>query len=150
MWRCKLAAQEVVRQGCWKRIGTGTDTTVWKIPWLPCAENGYLTTIMYPDLANIKVCALMDTQEKKQDVEILSDLFNGRDIQLIQNIPLPLRDTKDSWLWLFDGNGDFTVKSCYRKLVGECSTPDATFWKKLWKLELPGKISFFLWRTCRL
>lgn len=65
MWRNILAAQEVVRQGCWKRIGTGTDTTVWKIPWLPCAENGYLTTIMYLELANIKVCALMDTQEKK-------------------------------------------------------------------------------------
>ena len=41
MWRSILAAQEVVKQGCRRRIGTGTDTTVWHIPWLPCIENGY-------------------------------------------------------------------------------------------------------------
>lgn len=28
--------------------------------------------------------------------------------------------------------------------------PDAGFLRKLWNLQLPGKIQFFIWRTCRL
>lgn len=149
MWRSILAAQNVVKQGCRKSIGTGMDTSVWSMPWLPSIDNGYLTTPMYPELNDIKVCDLMDIQDKKWDDAILHDLFNDRDIQLIQNIPLSSRITMDTWIWLPDEKGEFTVRSCYRSLVGECNTPDATFWKKLWKLELPGKIQFFLWRTAR-
>lgn len=40
---------------------------------------------MHPELVNSKVCDLMDIQEKKWDDEILTDLFNDRDVQLIQN-----------------------------------------------------------------
>lgn len=83
---------------------------------LPLKMDGYLTTTMHPELANIKVCDLMDVQ-KKWDDAILNDLFNDRDVQLIQNIPLSssvFRDTKDTWMWLFDENGEFTVRSCYR------------------------------------
>lgn len=53
-------------------------------------------------------------------------------------------------MWILDGKGEFSVKSCYRQMVEEYATPDATFWRKLWTLELPGKVRFFLWRTCRL
>ncbi|KAL8133146.1 hypothetical protein AgCh_008559 [Apium graveolens] len=31
--------------------------------------------------------------------------------------------------------------------LGESSIPDANFWKKLWNLEMPGKVHFFLWRN---
>lgn len=34
------------------------------------------------------------------------------------------------------------MKNCYRQAVGECSTRDASFWKKLWALELSGKVLF--------
>ncbi|KAL8125037.1 hypothetical protein AgCh_012638 [Apium graveolens] len=150
MWRSIVAAQEVINHGCRRSIGTGMDTYVWKVPWLPATDNGYLTTAMPPELENIKVCDLMDVQERKWDDEILNDLFNERDVQLIQQIPLSSRDIKDNWMWILDGKGEFSVKSCYRRLVGECSTLDASFWKKLWNLELPGKIHLFLWRTLRL
>ncbi|XP_074346272.1 uncharacterized protein LOC141685047 [Apium graveolens] len=150
MWRRILAAQEVVKHGCRRSIGTGRDTFLWKISWLPSAENGYLTTSMNQDLENIKVCDLMEDHQRKWDVDILNDLFNSRDVQLIKNISLPTRDRKDSWLWFFDAKGEFTVKSCYRQLVGESNTSDAGFWKKLWNLDLPGKVHFFLWRTSRL
>lgn len=44
MWRSILSAQEFVKQGCRKRIGNGDSTKVWKVPWLPCTDNGMLTT----------------------------------------------------------------------------------------------------------
>lgn len=149
MWRSIFAAQEVIKQGCRRSIGTGRDTFVWKVPWLPCTENGYLTTSMHQELESLKVCGLMEVHQRKWDNEILNDLFNSRDVQLIKNIPLVSMDKNDSWLWLFDANGEFTVKSCYRQLVGESNMSNAGFWKKLWSLELPGKVRFFLWRTCR-
>ncbi|KAL8146232.1 hypothetical protein AgCh_004104 [Apium graveolens] len=86
------------------RYGYG-ETVIWKVPWLPDRENGYITSEMPSELEDATVMSLM---------------------------------------------GEFSVKSCYRKLVGEYSTPDAGFWKKIWALEVPGKIIFFIWRTCRL
>ena len=149
MWRSIIAAQEVVKQGCRRCIGTGMDTFVWQIPWLPCVEDGFISTSIPNDFPNIKVCDLVNARDNSWDENILNNLFNERDIRLIKQIPLASTDRRDTWMWLFDTKGEFTVKSCYRQLVGECSTPDATFWKKLWHLELPGKVRFFVWRTCR-
>ncbi|XP_074324056.1 uncharacterized protein LOC141660979 [Apium graveolens] len=87
---------------------------------------------------------------RKRDIGILQDMFNERDVQFIQSIPLFDINKEDSWFWIFDSKGDFTVRSSYRNLVGEYSTPDAGFWKKLWELEVPRIILFFLWRTCKL
>ncbi|KAL8094866.1 hypothetical protein AgCh_036398 [Apium graveolens] len=150
MWRSIFTAQEVVKQGCRRKIGTGSDTNVWKIPWLPSKENGFVTTEMPGELENITVYNLMQENDKKWDEEILSDLFNNRDVQLIKQIPISIIERQDSWMWLHDEKGDFTVKSCYRNLVGEYDTTDAGFWRKVWALKIPKKITFFLWRVCKL
>lgn len=46
MWKSILIAQEILKQGCRKRIGNGESTRFWKVPWLPYNENGFLTTNM--------------------------------------------------------------------------------------------------------
>ena len=71
----------------------------------------------------------MDIQERKWEDAILTDLFNDMDVQLIQQIPLSSRGIRDKWMWLLDEKGKFSIKSGYRQFVGECSTPDASFWK---------------------
>ena len=149
MWRSIMAAQDVLKQGSRRKIGTGDKTYIWKVPWLPSAENGFLTSSMPPELEFTKACQLMEENEKRWDVEILNDICNDRDAQLILQIPLVNEDRNDSWLWLLDDKGNFTVKSCYRKLVGEYNVADAWFWKKLWALEVPGKVGHFIWRVCR-
>lgn len=144
-----MAAHDVVKQGCRRNIGTGQDTFVWKIPWLPCPQNGYVTTNMPPELSQTKVSDLMNIQKKVWDEDILLDLFNARDVQMIKQIPLSVRDRQDTWMWVHEEKGEFSVKSCYRNLVGEQNAPDASFWKKVWNLQLPAKIHFFIWRVCR-
>lgn len=138
----------MIKQGCRKRIGNGESTRVWQIPWLPCKENGFLTTIMPQELENITVRGLMTNEGNQWDDEVLRDICNERDVEMIQKIPLPMNSADDSWYWMLDDTGIFTVKSCYRKLKGEVNAADSSFWNKLWSVQLPGKIVNFLWRSC--
>ncbi|XP_074352643.1 uncharacterized protein LOC141691787 [Apium graveolens] len=121
---------------------------VWDAPWLPCEDNGFLTSNMPGQLKNITVRSLMMEQENKWDEDILNDICNDRDAKLIKRIPLPAFDKKDSRFWLFDDKGVFTVKSCYRKLLGEHNTSQGIFWRKLWAIKLPKKVVNFMWRAC--
>ncbi|KAL8154876.1 hypothetical protein AgCh_000285 [Apium graveolens] len=148
MWRSILVAQEVVKRDCRKRIGDGKQIEIWKVPWLPCGENGFMTTEMSAQLEGSKVDSLIQIERKKWDDVILLDICNERDRKLIKKIPLPAKEGGDAWYWLPDEEGCFTVRSCYRLLQGEIETSHAQFWNKLWSLKLPGKITHFLWRMC--
>lgn len=90
----------------------------------------------------------MSMGQKGWDMEVLNDLCNERDRGLILRVPLPRCDREDSWYWLFDNNGEFTVKSCYRRIQGDSQGHENGFWKKVWSLQMPGKILNFLWRVC--
>lgn len=149
LWRSIIAAQGVVKQGARKRIGNGETTRVWKIPWLPDPVNGYLTTVTNEQLQDIHVQNLFDETQKGWDVDILQDICNERDRNLILQIPIPTRSREDSWYWMLEDKGEFTVRSCYRKIQGEFECADGRFWRKLWGLQLPGKVVNFLWRACR-
>ena len=149
IWRSILEAQDVVRQGMRRKIGDGKSTLIWQDPWLPCAQNGCVTTEWYPQLEHTTVAQLMDEDHTGLDEEILEDLFNKRDKSLMKQIHIPIRKRDDSWYWLFDDRGRFTVRSCYRKIKGESDCPDRSFWNKVWGLKLPGKVVNFVWRMCR-
>ena len=148
VWRGIYQALEVVRAGARRKIGDGEDTMVWKVPWLPDDSHGFIATDEYPQLKNIKVSSLMSA-DKRWDVDLLNDLFCDRDVDLITRIPIPLRDTRDSWYWLLVEKGEFTVRSSYRWLHGECTDSYTALWKKLWHLQLPNKISNLVWRLCK-
>lgn len=91
----------------------------------------------------------MADSKDKWDKEILQDLFDNMDIELIKRIPISKHVKRDSWFWSLEQTGKFTVKSCYRQLIGEQHWPQAGFWKRLWLLDLPSKITNFMWRVCR-
>lgn len=109
-----------------------------------------MTTVMPEVLADSKVCSFMDLENRKWDEKILVDICNERDRNLIRRIPLSNSQENDEWMWLPEDKGCFTVRSCYRLLQGEIEAPLAQFWRKLWNLQLPGKIIYFLWRVCSL
>lgn len=100
-------------------------------------------------MEELTVSALMQENCRSWDYDTLLELFNDRDKCLILQIPLSTRLTEDKWYWVLDNDGNFSVRSCYRKLRGERAFTYKEFWKKLWKLKLPGKVLNFLWRACR-
>lgn len=112
-------------------------------------EDGCVTSVMYSELAEATVDSLMTMDGQAWDDEILGELCNDRDRKLIYQVPIPLRSKPDSWFWLPDTKGGFTVRSCYRLIRGEAVSQERDMWARLWSLKLPGKISNFLWRVVR-
>ncbi|KAF7837133.1 uncharacterized protein G2W53_005615 [Senna tora] len=61
---------------------------------------------------------------------------------------------KGRWMWRFNANGLFSVKSAYKVVHNSYSrtntwTRYSSVWKKIWKAKLPPKIRSFCWRAYR-
>lgn len=149
VWRSIMAAMDIVKAGTRRKIGNGESTKVWDDSWLPDKENGFLTTPMPEQLQGITVDGFMNSEERRWDMEVVKDICNSRDVELIKRIQIPLMDKRDSWYWLLEEEGDFTVKSCYRWLQGENDASYRLFWNKLWSLQMPHKVTNFIWRVSK-
>lgn len=106
-----------------------------------------LTTEVQAKLRNTKVQNLMVVNDRGWDEDVLKDVCNERDIHLIQHIPIPLRSREDTWYWILEDKGDFSVKSCYRRLRGEAECREKVFWRKIWGMQTPSKVTNLLWRA---
>lgn len=86
------------------------------------------------------------------------------DAHVIMGIPICTRNTADFWCWHFEKSGNFTVLSAYNMLVAtrqrreawlegsprpSSYTKESSTWKRMWKTQVPGKISMFLWRLSK-
>lgn len=81
---------------------------------------------------------------KEWPKNIINDLFDKRDVDLILSIPLSRGICHDKLIWAFENNGKFSVKSCYKALIGELLDNDAVCWVGIWKLKIPPKTKIFL------
>ncbi|XP_031096926.1 uncharacterized protein LOC116001177 [Ipomoea triloba] len=94
------------------------------------------------------VSSLFINNPLQWDSEIIFDIFNNRDASLITNIPLPISDRDDKLVWMGEDRGHFTVKSCYRLLMGEQPSASKLEWAILCKLKVPPKVKSFMWQEC--
>ncbi|XP_031095240.1 uncharacterized protein LOC115999534 [Ipomoea triloba] len=83
-WRSILAGQDVLKKGCYKRIGNGRATCVWNQPWLPDATNPFVTIPVHGQDVNLRVTELLLPHTNDWDLTKLSSLFIQRDIELIK------------------------------------------------------------------
>ena len=93
------------------------------------------------------------------NVELIRSIFQRVDANSILQIPITPR-REDCVAWHYNINGMFSVKSAYhdqwrnkfgaRQAVAQGSeTSERQVWRKLWKLQVPGKIKIFGWRALR-
>ncbi|KAH9730036.1 reverse transcriptase domain-containing protein [Citrus sinensis] len=146
-WRSIMAAKDVVVNGSRIRIGNGQQVQLSKDPWLPDANNGFITSELDESLATATVDSLMVPGQRRWDYDLIADVFNSRDAALILQVPLSVRQDDDCWYWLADPKGQFTVRSCYNLLNSEANVTSSRVWKRLWGLEVPGKVKHFFWRA---
>nr|GMD29278.1 pleckstrin homology domain-containing protein 1-like [Ipomoea batatas] len=97
-------------------------------------DDPYVSTNLSDSISGATVSSLFDEQGKGWDKECVKDIFNERDANLIINIPLSLRKPPDSWVWYLESKGIYSVKSCYKLLIGEVD--DVRPWNRIWDLQV--------------
>ncbi|XP_031116517.1 uncharacterized protein LOC116020174 [Ipomoea triloba] len=146
-WRSILAGQDVLRKGCYRRIGNGRSTFVWKQPWLPDDVNPFPISPSLGHDQNLQVSSLLHPQTYDWDIDRLNSIFVQRDVELIMRIPVSI-NFEDHWCWRGDLRGCYSVRHGYRML----STPNEQdvaargIWRVLWRLKIPPSVHNFLWR----
>ncbi|CAL2254324.1 unnamed protein product [Prunus armeniaca] len=90
------------------------------------------------------------------DEELLKANFWEQEVKAILQIPLASTHREDKLIWHYDRRGKYSVISgymvaCMKKqrengMEGSSTQDGTSLWKKLWNLQVPNKIKFFLWR----
>ncbi|XP_021751079.1 uncharacterized protein LOC110716751 [Chenopodium quinoa] len=128
-WRSIMGAREVLAKGVRKAVGNGSTVHNWKDPWIP-------------NLPNFRT---------------LEAWFSSVEVNEICNIPIPMFDRKDSWVWHYTKDGNYSVRSAYNLLTVEqkndtasnSTTVSKVDWSMVWDAELPPKVKFFSWRAMK-
>ncbi|XP_019163544.1 PREDICTED: uncharacterized protein LOC109159890 [Ipomoea nil] len=146
-WRSVLAGQEVLKRGCVRRIGNGLETSVWKQPWLPNAQNPYVETPANNNDQHMKVSALIDSDSNEWNSQLVNSVFCPRDAALILKIPIATQ-FEDMWSWQGDLRGQYSVKLGYKLLADQIGSSNLIHpcWKNIWRAKVPPCVKNFLWR----
>ncbi|KAM6544337.1 hypothetical protein CsatB_008784 [Cannabis sativa] len=128
IWRSILKAKDLVHSCAQRTIVNGENVSILADPWLPHSSNSYVIT-RHPALVNKSVSCLFQVDTRAWDEDVVRDLFVSRDQDLILSIQLSDSALNDEskGAWCRDANNDF--------------------WKRFWSLQIPPKISNFLWRA---
>lgn len=100
---------------------------------------------------------LIDRDSRWWNSALVDSIFFPSEAQLIKYIPVCLSAQRDFLVWPHSRTGMYQVRLGYHLLCesqgnGVASSSDTDgrrkFWNSLWKLNVPNKVKFFLWRAC--
>jgi ribonuclease HI len=163
IWRSILDGRDVLEQGLIRRIGTGEQTDIWTMNWLP--RDGLLKPFQTGKSNQpVRVSELIDQTTATWNKTLVLEHFLPMDSEVILNIPVAHSRQADFWAWHYEKKGVFSVRSAFRMLVltkdrvtaclenrqSRSSTrKDEKEWTTLWGTPVPSKIRVFLWRLAR-
>lgn len=97
IWRSIVAAQDLLRRGAARRVGNGLTVNILEDPWLSNEEDPYIHTVN-DALSGTMVSSLLLPEQNQWDIDLLTDMFEERDINLIISTPIRHNET-ESWYW---------------------------------------------------
>ncbi|XP_060959451.1 uncharacterized protein LOC133030657 [Cannabis sativa] len=149
VWSSIFAARDVVKAGLRKRIGAGLSVQITSDPWLPIVDRASPIPVV-PGLEHFTVNSLFQINNRSWDVDVVRDLFSPEDASIILGIPLSSVDA-DTWYWVAEKNGFYSVRSAYHLLQTLKHPPGLSepniSWKILWSLKAPPKAKDLVWRA---
>lgn len=122
--------------------------SIWDDAWLPNNNHPYVQSTCPPNSRFTKVADLIVPNSSSWNESLITSLFGHTDRNMIRSIPLTDSRTGDKIIWTEDDKGIFTVKSCYKALMGSMSSTNTPIWTKFWNFKLPPKIKTFFWQLC--
>ncbi|KAA3454404.1 reverse transcriptase [Gossypium australe] len=129
------------------RLGNSS-SCVWRSIWATKAtlEKDVIWT-------SDKVEALINSNSREWNRELVVDTFSAEVADLILRIPLAAEAHEDFMAWNEEPSGEFTVKSSYKLLQRSDPTAYALqivykdFYNKIWRLDIPTKVKIFIWKV---
>ncbi|KHN44028.1 hypothetical protein glysoja_037883, partial [Glycine soja] len=80
----------------------------------------------------------------------IESIFNEYDIISIKSTPLLSLQEDDNMVWKYTSHGAYSVRSAYHCIMDNTLKVDhlkaVGDWKVIWSLNVPPKITQFLWR----
>ncbi|CAN1820450.1 LINE-1 retrotransposable element ORF2 protein [Linum perenne] len=149
IWASLCDSREVLTLGARKNLISGRQIRIFTDPWIPSIPGFRLNRQGNDDM---RADEWINEEGTEWNLEEVSEYCNQTEINAIMRIPVGTKDGSDSWVWHFDKNGMFSVKSAYHALRGDhnmgipMESRDRK-WKWLWNLEIPPKFKFFIWRA---
>ncbi|KAF4396993.1 hypothetical protein F8388_004961 [Cannabis sativa] len=99
------------------------------------------------------ITTIVDSKRKRPDwdVDVVRDLFSPTDAAAILGIPISQSTYEDTWYWLTEQDGFYSVRSAYKLIqdqkFGSTPTEIGKFWKQMWAEKVPPKSKDFIWRA---
>ncbi|WCJ18876.1 RNA-directed DNA polymerase (reverse transcriptase)-related family protein [Euphorbia peplus] len=149
IWRSLMGAQDLLKAGVRKQVGSGSSVNVWEDPWLPDDIFPFVASERLDGVSFESVADLMVEGRREFDIDLLSGHFVPRDVELMLRVPLSLRVDEDVWFWKDERRGLYTVKSGYRRLMESFALnfrEESPIWGSVWNLKVPPKVKNLLWR----
>ncbi|XP_075633396.1 uncharacterized protein LOC142605854 [Castanea sativa] len=156
-WRSILKARKVVLLGARWRIGNGSSVKIFKDSWLLGTHSGRVLSPVSVLLEEATVDLLIDRDSRWWNTNLVDLIFIPSEAQLIKSIMVCHSTQKDFLFWPPSRTGMYQVHTGYHLLYdlqdNEVASSSDTagqekFWNSLWKLNIPNKVKFFLWRAC--
>ncbi|XP_026451075.1 uncharacterized protein LOC113351275 [Papaver somniferum] len=152
IWQSISIGLEIVLKHAKCQVGNGAHINIWTSNWIP-SLNYALQDWGDLNMSNYQLVSdLIDTDTEQWNVSLLRLLFTADQVNSILTIPIQL-DQEDKLIWPFTTTGIFTTASTYRMLCDKDILTDNSmglsqhFWLSFWKLKVPYKFQFFLWRA---
>ena len=104
-----------------------------------------------------KVSELIDEDTRKWDRGKIHALFDSRACEDILAVPLNQLSSPDKLIWKENRTHSFSVRTAYQVALrlknphqAEHSSVQVhgSTWRRIWKLNVPPKVSTFIWRAC--
>lgn len=156
-WRSMLSAREVVLKGGRWQIGNGRKVKIWGDNWIPIQSDFKVyspSRILEPDAL---VAELLDDDLKHWNEDLVLNCFSSYEAHQILSIPISFHFPIDNFIWHWEKDGKYSVRSAYRVLCdancrsagGSSHSDFEKLWNVIWKAPVPNKIRDFLWRLAR-
>jgi hypothetical protein len=111
-WQSIVAGIQTFKRGYIWRIGDGENINIWSDPWIPGSANRKNSTKQGVCILS-KVSELIDPISGNWDQDLITYIFNPRDVSRILQIPLNHNAFEDFIAWHGTKSGIFSVRSAY-------------------------------------
>ncbi|KAL5572899.1 hypothetical protein UlMin_022496 [Ulmus minor] len=151
VWRSIVWGRGLFTQGSRRKIGSGKDTFIYHDGWLP--RDGVFKISSPRVLGELGKVSSLITASGSWDSNLIRASFHPEEAEAILSLPLPRRNTPDSFLWHYDRSGHYTVRSGYwlatkcNSVPSSSTSSHTSWWKRFWRLRIPSKIRVFLWKA---